>query len=184
MKLSNTQGGKPTSMAILFATPDADLFLARAGLERGALVNQQAFKVCVQDSVVRIDADCKWRSIRMVAQGIHECDENTVLADELAHSTTPIWSELRLDRTEETGFLEEEGVSFCLVERNNSVPLYPSPPLRVIIDKLESSCRDVELEKIGLQELSMRFGDIFLGTDLERRRLWRTAERDMSCQNR
>jgi len=167
-------GGKASVHDCLLATPDTDLFFALAGHERGAVVDQQAIKVGVQDSVVRIDADCKWRSIRMVAQGTHECDENTALGDELAHSTTPIWSDVRLDRTKEPGFLEEEGVSYGPVERNTSVPLYPfPPPLRVIVDELESSCRDVELEKIGLQELGMRFGDIFLGADLERRRLWR-----------
>lgn len=148
----------------LLATPDTNLFLALAGLERGAVVDQQAFKVGVQDSVVGLNADCKGRSIRVVAQGIHERDENTVLGDELTHSTTPIWSELRLDRAEEAG-----GREMLVFGREQHIDLLVSVfPLRVIVDKLESSCGDIKLEKVSLQELGMRLWNFLLGADLQK----------------
>lgn len=95
----------------LLAAPHANLLFADASLERGAVVDEQALKVCVQERVVCLDTDSKRWAVGVGADRVHERDQHTVLGDDRGHAARPGCAELRLNGT-------EESIDFFFLVRN------------------------------------------------------------------
>ena len=77
-------------ISILLATPDTNLLLSFTRLKRGAIINNEAIKVGIEEGVVMVDTDGKGRSVGVVADGVHQCDQDAILGDDLGHATTPV----------------------------------------------------------------------------------------------
>lgn len=75
---------------ILLAAPDTNLLLSLTCLKRGTIINNEAIKVGIEEGVVMVDTDGKGRSVGVVADGVHQCDQDTVLGNDLGHAMTPI----------------------------------------------------------------------------------------------
>lgn len=87
--------------SILLAAPHTNLLLSLTRLKRGAVINKDAIKVGIEEGVVMVDTDGEGRPVGVVADGVHQCDQDAILGDDLGHTTTPVCAKSRRNCAEE-----------------------------------------------------------------------------------